>query len=341
MFEKVKVMIFGTGEGARRALAILDLDKVEILCYIDNDSSKQNTLYNGIKVISPEEVKHNYDFIVIASMFFEEIFSQLIELGVEKGKIIKIFKEKTSTSKEMVKQLFEENKVYTQLIKKSCLEHYYNNYAVCDMIILEKDRNELLYNFPDFVIKGLDYVRVSTLELISREIYSNNIEGAVAELGVYKGDFSKIINHLFKDRRLFLFDTFEGFSQRDVNFEKNHQLSNIKVGHLCDTTINTVLLKMNNPENCIVKKGYFPESAQDINNEKFAFVSIDTDLYTPTLEGLKFFYPRLEKGGYILIHDYNHVKYKGVKKAVKEFCKEEGLNYVPLSDYFGSVVIAK
>lgn len=198
MFEKVKVMIFGTGDGARRTLDILDLDKVKIISFIDNDPLKQNTFYNGIKVISPEELKHNYDFIVIASMYFQEIYSQLIKLGVEKGKIVKIFKNKTSTSKEMVKRLFEENKVYTQLIKKSCLNHYYNNYAVCDMIVLEKDRNKLLYNFSDYLINGLDYARVSTFELISREIYSNNIQGVVAELGVYKGDFSKIINHFSK-----------------------------------------------------------------------------------------------------------------------------------------------
>ena len=40
------------------------------------------------------------------------------------------------------------------------------------------------------------------------------------------------------------------------------------------------------------------------SDEKFAFVSLDLDLYKPTFEGLRFFYPKMIKGGCVLIHDY-------------------------------------
>ena len=30
------------------------------------------------------------------------------------------------------------------------------------------------------------------------------------------------------------------------------------------------------------------------------------DLYKPTLEGLNIFYPKISKGGYLSIHDYNN-----------------------------------
>ena len=46
-------------------------------------------------------------------------------------------------------------------------------------------------------------------------------------------------------------------------------------------------------DNCIVKRGVFPESAEGCTEERFAFVSIDADLYNPIYEGLNFFYPRL------------------------------------------------
>ena len=55
---------------------------------------------------------------------------------------------------------------------------------------------------------------------------------------------------------------------------------------------------MAHPDNCIVKQGFFPETATDVE-DTFCFVSIDTDLYEPIYQGLKFFYPKLEKGGYI------------------------------------------
>src|SRR6266540_1215034 len=65
-----------------------------------------------------------------------------------------------------------------------------------------------------------DYIRLSTLELISFEIKKRNLKGNVAELGVYKGKFAKHINKFFPERKLYLFDTFEGFDNRDITSEK-------------------------------------------------------------------------------------------------------------------------
>jgi O-methyltransferase len=94
-------------------------------------------------------------------------------------------------------------------------------------------------------------------------------------------------------------------------------------------------------ENCIVRKGYFPETAEDLEDE-FVFVSIDADLYEPIYNGLCYFYPRLKHGGYIFIHDFNDGKtYLRVKEAVKKYCSENNIGYFPLSDNQGSAVIIK
>ena len=42
------------------------------------------------------------------------------------------------------------------------------------------------------------------------------VSGAVAELGVYKGDTAVLLNGLFPHRELYLFDTFEGFHEREI-----------------------------------------------------------------------------------------------------------------------------
>lgn len=107
-----------------------------------------------------------------------------------------------------------------------------------------------------------------------------------------------------------------------------------------DTLVNLVLNKMKYPENVIIKKGYFPESVQGIE-DKFCFVSIDADLYTPILNGLEYFYPRLEKGGYIFIHDFGGYSFEGAKQAVLEFCDKYNISYVSLLDNCLSVVITK
>ena len=45
-------------------------------------------------------------------------------------------------------------------------------------------------------------------------------KGECAEAGVFEGDFAKWINQYFPDRKLYLFDTFEGFDMRDIEKEK-------------------------------------------------------------------------------------------------------------------------
>lgn len=186
---------------------------------------------------------------------------------------------------------------------------------------------------------NFDFVRSSTLELCYEEIMNRKVKGNVAELGVYKGSFAARLNTLFTDRKLYLFDTFEGFDERDVKIE---QQSNFSTGEqdFSDTSVEAVLNRMPHPDNCIVKKGFFPATAEGLS-DSFCFVSLDTDLYEPILQGLIFFYPKLEKGGYIFVHDFNNDGYKGARQAVLEYCEKNGISYVPIPDVCGTVIITK
>jgi hypothetical protein len=73
----------------------------------------------------------------------------------------------------------------------------------------------------------------------------------------------------------------------------------------------------------------------------FAFVSIDVDIYKPTLAGLEYFYDHLGDGGFIMVHDYNERRWKGVTKAVDEFCAARKIVFVPICDSCGSIIIVK
>ena len=187
--------------------------------------------------------------------------------------------------------------------------------------------------------KYMDYIRLATLELVANEINLASITGNVAELGVYKGKFAKYINKYFPDRKLYLFDTFKGFDEADVKSEIANTYSSGSQD-FSNTSIKQVLEIMPYPNNCIVKEGFFPKTAEGLE-ESFVFVSIDADLYDPIYAGLKYFYPRLSPGGYIFIHDYNNDSYKGAKKAVRQFCEENKLSLIPLPDTAGSAIIAK
>ena len=78
-----------------------------------------------------------------------------------------------------------------------------------------------------------------------------------------------------------------------------------------------------------------------MEDKKFCFVSIDTDLYAPVAAELSFFYPRLNSGGFIFVHDYNNDLFSGAKPAVQEFPSRNAVSFVPLTDRYGTAVFSK
>ncbi len=187
-------------------------------------------------------------------------------------------------------------------------------------------------------LRELFDIRLSTIRLLADEINRKEIKGSIAELGVYKGYIAKELNILFKDRKLYLFDTFEGFDDRDLFYENKLEKSRIKKDDFKDTNIEVVKAILPFKDKVVFCKGYFPETADEIE-DKYALVSLDTDLYLPTLNGLKYFYPRLSKGGCIIVHDYNSQQFPNVKKAVDDFYKTVDINVIPICDLHGSAVI--
>lgn len=344
MESKLNIIIFGTGKGAEMVLDILDFNNVNIVAFIDNDEKKQGDFFNNIKIDSPSNISdYKFDYIIIGSISYKHIIkSQLISLGVPDKMIIAPLNKFRGTKIKYYKRMYEKYLIYDDVFTDTYNKSVFNDNAFSSINYqYSQKRSIFIYDYPDYLLFGVDYVRVSTVEMLSKEIIEKNIEGSIAELGVYKGHFTKLLSSLFTKRRLYLFDTFEGFKDTDVATEKQMGFSKAKQGHLGDTNIEIVLEKIQPEQEVVVKKGYFPETTKDLQDEKFAFVSIDVDLYKPTYEGLHYFYERLSKGGYILVHDYNFDTYKGVKEAVRQFSNEKNVSYVPLSDYFGSVIISK
>ena len=171
--------------------------------------------------------------------------------------------------------------------------------------------------------------RRDCIEKIVRIFADKKVGGQIAELGVYRGDFAKEMNEVFCDRKLYLFDTFEGFPEQDMQYEEENDLMMDKVGKLSNTSVDFVLGRMPHPENCIVRKGYFPDTAEGLE-EEFCFVNIDTDLYKPILEN-----------GYIFVHDYFSLSYGGAKKAIEEFAEKYHVGFIPIGDTLSVAFVKK
>ena len=79
------------------------------------------------------------------------------------------------------------------------------------------------------------------------QINENKLLGGCAELGVYRVDQDSIISKLFPNKPIYLFDTFEEFSQIDIDKELG-KFSESSNADFSDTSLDIVLSKLSNPE---------------------------------------------------------------------------------------------
>lgn len=287
-------VIFGAGRDGR--ILKKGLEKcygIHIGTICDNDADKWGSMIDGIKIISPQKLTH---------MEYEKIF---------------ICASKRVFYKEMENQLLDMGIPKEKIIIMRMSSTYSDAYIEFDPV-----RKNWIKAFADY----------------SREI---GLRGNVAECGVYRGDTSIFINKYWPDRSLYLFDTFEGFSEEDIThdcdtffeFRNGHFTKNPFRIDTPDLLIKMVKSRMSYPDNIKIYKGYFPQSADGIE-DKFCFVSLDMDLYQPQLAGLKFFWNKMEEGGAILLHDYFHPELPGVREAVMDFEREVGrkIPKIPIGD---------
>lgn len=196
-------------------------------------------------------------------------------------------------------------------------------------------QHKLNTSFMEVMIQA----RINFVECFAKMNKSVLKDYSVAEGGVFQGDFSKELNRIFPNNKLYLFDTFEGFDLRDIQQEKENSFSDAEGGHLNTTSEKLVMDKMQHKKMVEIRKGYFPESVAGLENEKFAFVNLDFDLYAPTLAGLDFFFPRMMSGGIILIHDYFSDNYLGVRQAVNEYEEKNKIIKMPIGDNCSIAII--
>lgn len=330
----MKIYIWGTGRLVGKVVGkSIQLENVE--GFIDNDCNKSE--FMGKRVYHPDEMySREYDAIVVATIYAKEIHHQCKSLGLELKKIIYLY------NNYEIKDLNEDYNFVSQILGKKESEVVRQRHH---MIRGVEAKGSLCFENSQLRKNGYyesDYVRIKCLELAIKEIKKRKLQGSIAEVGVYKGEFAQYMNYAFPEKKFYLFDTFEGFSPDEADKEKiEGNCTSAFVEAYKNNNVNYVLNKIIYPENVVIKQGLFPNSLNGLE-DMFSMVSIDVDFEDSIYECLKYFYPRLYEGGYMFIHDYNS-DLLGVERAVDRYENDNSffLNKVPLCDKNGTLVITK
>lgn len=82
------ILIFGAGNTAKKITEYIDKRKNVILYYVDNDPEKQGKRLFGKTIVNPDIITDvASDYIIIASVHWREIRSQLVQMGIDMRKI--------------------------------------------------------------------------------------------------------------------------------------------------------------------------------------------------------------------------------------------------------------
>lgn len=145
------------------------------------------------------------------------------------------------------------------------------------------------------------------------------LPGDVAEVGVYKGGTARLLAKVFEstNKTIHLFDTFSGMPPSDPSKDIH------KEGDF-SASLESVRTYLHDCQNVRFYQGLFPITSKPIENITFCLVHIDVDIYKSVMDCCKFFYPRLQRGGGIMIiDDYGALSCPGAKMAVDEFFSDK------------------
>ena len=197
---------------------------------------------------------------------------------------------------------------------------------------IEKNKNFELYKKSQLVVGGQEFdniykqLRYYNLIQYVRHTLKINPEGTFVECGVWRGHSAHMIASLITEysssNKLYLFDSFQGLSERDIEDSSRIKMSKKEIKAEAEKfAFSEDLVRNNLQEFNFISyfKGWIPERFEEVSNERFCFVHIDVDLYKPILDSLNFFSERLEKNGYIFLDDYGDSYFMGAKKALEDF----------------------
>ena len=194
---------------------------------------------------------------------------------------------------------------------------------------------EIIKSVKPFTLTSIER-RFALIQAVNY-IIKNKIAGDIVECGVWKGGSIMVITKTLLelkiyDKELYLFDTFEGMpkpTEFDVSYNDKLAIKGFEDHGYTKSRIELDEVKKNvfstgyNKEKFHFIKGKVEDTIPKNSPETISILRLDTDWYDSTRHELIHLFPRLVRGGVVIIDDYGF--WRGAKKAVDEYFEENNI----------------
>jgi len=189
------------------------------------------------------------------------------------------------------------------------------------------------YDWPAKAKTMVGLIRLNNVENCVNSILENNVEGDFVETGVWRGGVIILMAALLEenecvDRKIWAFDSFQGLPKPNPTKYPNDKGNKLYKINLLSASMEEVINNFNeyniSTERVIFRKGWFKDTLPEHEIEKISLLRLDGDYYESTMLSLEHLYPKVTKGGYIIIDDYNAFVY--CKKAVDDYRKKMSID---------------
>jgi len=83
-----KIYFFGLGKGKSCVDLCLRKENVDIVGFIDNGKAEQICEIDGIPVIKQNDIKAEFDYIIVSLLCYENVKEELIAQGITEDNVI-------------------------------------------------------------------------------------------------------------------------------------------------------------------------------------------------------------------------------------------------------------
>jgi len=190
------------------------------------------------------------------------------------------------------------------------------------LLIRSFQYEKLYHKYRDFTMLLYENFALN-LELCER---FKDVKGCIVECGVWRGGMSAAMAEVLGyERTYYLFDSFEGLPQAQeidgieaIEWQKRKDAPNYFDNCRAEIEFAQKAMALSKAPKVKIIKGWFQDTLPEAKfEEPIAILRLDCDWYESTMECMENLYPKVVKGGLVIMDDY--CLWEGFSKAIHDY----------------------